>query len=99
MTGQVTLPLHTGRRIVLGCLVESPDQHKQAAREMETEFPPSASVKKRYYVHSVHATSCLLDNMALKTTIQHGQRPTVVDNIFETHIFGGASEHIGQHLT
>jgi hypothetical protein len=66
---------------------------------METEFPPSTSVKKRYYVHSIHVTSCLLDNMAVKPTLQRGQRPTVVDNIFETHIFDSASEHLGQHLT
>ena len=81
------------------CLGESLNQHKQAAREMETEFPPSTSVKKRYYVHYIHVTSCLLDNIAVKPTIQRGQRPTVVDNIFETRIFVGASEHLGLHVT
>jgi len=86
VTGQVTLPLRTGRRIVLGCLGESLDQHKQAAREMETEFPPSTSVKKRYYVHSIPVTSCLLDSMTVNPCIQHGQRPTVVGNIlWNTH--------------
>ena len=84
---------------MLGCLRESLHQHKQAGREMETEFPPSTSVKKPYYVYSVHVTSCLLDKMAVKPTIQRGQRPTVVDNIFETLIFDGATEHLGQHLT
>ena len=79
------MSLRTGRRFVLGCLGESLDQHKQAAREMETEFSPSASVKKRYYVHSIHVASCLLDSMAVKSTTQRGQRPTVVDSIFETH--------------
>jgi len=48
---------------------------------METEFPPSTSVKKRYYVHSIHVTSCLLDSMAVNPTIQHGQRATDVGNI------------------
>jgi hypothetical protein len=96
VTEQETLPLRTGRRILLGCLGEFPGQHKQAAREMETEFPPSTWFKKRYYVHSIHVTSCPLDNMAVKSTIQRGQRPTVVDNIFETQIFDGASEHLGQ---
>jgi hypothetical protein len=66
---------------------------------METEFPPSTSVKKHYYVYSIHLTSCLLDNMAVKLTIHRGQHPTVVDNIFETQIFDGASEHLGQRLT
>jgi len=81
VTEQVTLPLRTGRFIVLGCLGESLDQHKQAPREMETEFPPSTSVKKRNYVHSIHVTSCLLDSMAVNPTIQHGQSATVVGNI------------------
>jgi len=66
---------------------------------METEFPPSTGVKKRYYVHSVHVTSCLLASMAAKPTVQRGQRPTVLDNIFETQFLDGSSEHAGQHLT
>jgi hypothetical protein len=99
VTGQETLPVRKGRRIVLGCLGESLDQHRQAAREMETEFPTSTSVKKRYYVHSIHVPSCRLDSMAVKHAIQRGQRRTVVGNIFEKHIFDGASEHLGQHLT
>jgi len=53
---------------------------------METEFPPSTGVKKRYYVLSVHVTSCLLDSMAASPTVPRGQRPTVVDNIFETQV-------------
>jgi len=53
---------------------------------METKFPPSTSVKKRYYVHSIHVTSSLLDSKAVNPTIQHGQRPTVVENIlWNTH--------------
>ena len=48
---------------------------------METEFPPSTSIKRRYYVHSIHVTSSLLDSMAVNPTIQHGQCATVVGNI------------------
>jgi hypothetical protein len=66
---------------------------------METQFPPSTGVKERYNVHSFYVTSCLLDNMAVSPTVQRGQRPTVVDNIFETQVFDGSSEHVGQHLT
>jgi hypothetical protein len=99
VTGKVTLRLLTRRRIVSGCLGESHGQHTQGTREMQTEFPPSTSVNKRYYVHSINVSSCLLDRMAIKATIQRGQRPTVVDNIFETHIFVGASEHLGQQWT
>jgi hypothetical protein len=66
---------------------------------METEFPPSTGVKERYYIHSVHVTSCLLGSMAAKPTVQRGQRPTAVNNIFETQVFDGSSENVAQNLT
>lgn len=69
------------RRATLSGRISRPTQR---ARKTETEFPPNTSVKKRYYVHSIHVASCLLDTMAAKRAAYRSQRRTVVDKIIET---------------